>query len=115
MTNTKTPRRRRPNARPNEVIGGGFFVFRRGKQTGRVGIRTNLPFEHGSFEQALAEATRLAKLCAGETFEVFQTSGAIATSNQDLLFAELRDAGACVEKSAVDDAVSEDAMMQEAA
>jgi len=99
MTSTTAPRRR-PNARPNEVIGGGFFVFRRGKQTGRVAIRTNLPFEHGSFEQALTEATRLAKLCAGETFEVFQTSGAIATSNQDLLFAELRDAGACVEQEA---------------
>jgi len=100
MTSTTAQRRRRPNARPNEVIGGGFFVFRRGKQTGRVGIRTNLPFEHGSFEQALAEATRLAKLCAGETFEVFQTSGAIATSNHDVFLAELCEAGASVEQEA---------------
>ncbi|MFD2650703.1 hypothetical protein [Brucella rhizosphaerae] len=98
---SKTPRRRRsPAPRRNEVIGGGFFVFRRGKQTGRVSVATSLPYEHGSFEQALAEATRLAKLCPGETYEVFQTSGAIATSNQGLLFAELREAGASVENVA---------------
>jgi hypothetical protein len=86
MTNAKTPRRRRsPAPRTNEVIGGGFFVFRRGKHTGRVSVATTLPYEHGSFEQALAEATRLAKLCPGETYEVFQTSGAIATSDQALV------------------------------
>ena len=86
MTNAKTPRRRRsPAPRKNEVISGGFFVFRRGKQTGRVSVATTLPYEHGSFEQALAEATRLAKLCPGETYEVFQTSGAIATSDQALV------------------------------
>lgn len=115
MTSTTAPRRRRPGVRPNEVIGGGFFVFRRGKQTGRVGIRTNLPFEHSSLEQALAEATRLAKLCSGETFEVFQTSGAIATSNHDVFLTEIRKAGASVEDAVVDDAVSEETAMQEAA
>jgi hypothetical protein len=96
--NAKTPRRRRsPAPRKNEVIGGGFFVFRRGKKTGRVSVATTLPYEHGSFEQALAEATRLAKLCLGETYEVFQTTGAIATSDQDVFLAELREAGASVE------------------
>lgn len=99
--NAKTPRRRRsPAPRRNEVIGGGFFVFRRDKQTGRVSVATTLPYEHGSFEQALAEATRLAKLCPGETYEVFQTSGAIATSDQDVFLAELREAGASVENVA---------------
>ncbi|MBA8821473.1 hypothetical protein BRY73_16265 [Ochrobactrum sp. P6BS-III] len=77
MTAT-TPRRRSSKPRLNEIIGGGFFVFRRGKKTGRVGVYTTMPYEHGSFEQALAEATRLAALCPGETFEVFQTSGAVA-------------------------------------
>lgn len=96
-----SPRRRRSTApRINEVIGGGFFVFRRGKQTGRVGVATSMPYEHGSFEQALEEASRLAKLCPGETFEVFQTSGAIATSNHDVFLAELREAGASVEQEA---------------
>lgn len=71
-------RRRSPKPRINETIGGGFFVFRRGKKTGRVGVRGGLPFEHGSLEQAAAEATRLAKLFPGETFEVFQTSGVVA-------------------------------------
>jgi len=71
-------RRRSPKPRINETIGGGFFVFRRGKKTGRVGVRGSLPFEHGSLEQAAAEATRLAKLFPGETFEVFQTSGVVA-------------------------------------
>ncbi|WP_235925481.1 hypothetical protein [Brucella pseudintermedia] len=70
--------RRSSKPRLNEIIGGGFFVFRRGKKTGRVGVFTTMPYEHGSFEQALAEATRLAALCPGETFEVFQTSGAVA-------------------------------------
>ena len=77
-----TKRRRSPKPRPNEIIGGGFFVFRRGKKTGRVGVFTTMPYEHGSFEQAVAEATRLAALCPGETFEVFQTSGAVACCAQ---------------------------------
>lgn len=111
MTNAKNPRRRRsPAPRKNEVIGGGFFVFRRGKLTGRVSVATTLPYEHGSFEQALAEATRLTKLCPGETYEVFQTSGAIATSNHDVFLAELRDAGAGVEH-----VTSEDHQLAEAA
>lgn len=70
--------RRSLKPRPNEIIGGGFFVFRRGKKTGRVGVYTTMPYEHGSLEQATAEATRLAALCPGETFEVFQTSGVVA-------------------------------------
>ncbi|MBC8719265.1 hypothetical protein [Ochrobactrum sp. Marseille-Q0166] len=78
MTTVSPRRRRSPAPRKNEVIGGGFFVFRRGKKTGRVAPGSNMPYEHGSFEQALAEATRLAKLFPGEVYEVFQTSGATA-------------------------------------
>lgn len=60
------------NGRPGEVIGGGFFVFRRGKRTGRVGCRPNaLPFEHPTYESAKKEADRLSSLCPGETFVVF--------------------------------------------
>ena len=58
--------------RSGEVIGGGFFVYRRGKKTNRVAISTSLPFEHPSYESALKEAHRLATLCPGETFCVFQ-------------------------------------------
>lgn len=69
-----TPRRR-IKARPDEQIGGGYFVFRRGKRTGRVGIKTNVPYEHASYEAAAREAARLAALNKGEIFEVFSTTG----------------------------------------
>jgi hypothetical protein len=58
--------------RPNEKIGGGYFVFRRGKKTGRISVRTSvLPFEHPTFAAAMEEAHRLAEKHVGETFEVF--------------------------------------------
>lgn len=60
-----------PKVRKNEVVGGGFFVFRRGKKTGRIGVKRNcLPYEHGSFEQAYEEAQRLAAANPGERFVV---------------------------------------------
>jgi hypothetical protein len=59
--------------RKNEKIGGGYLVFRRGKKTGRVGVRYNtLPFEHPSYHAAAQEAERLAKENPGETFRVFK-------------------------------------------
>lgn len=54
-----------------EVVGGGWFVFRRGKKTGRIGAGGQLPFEHGSGEAAYKEAERLARKNPGETFQVF--------------------------------------------
>lgn len=64
--------------RRSETIGGGYFVFRRGKRTGRVGIRTTLPFEHPDLASATAEASRLARENPGETYEVFQSTGVVA-------------------------------------
>lgn len=56
-------------ARKGEVIGGGFFVFRRGDDTKR--IRPSMwPYEHGSFSQALAEAERLREE-TGHDYQVF--------------------------------------------
>lgn len=58
--------------RNKECVGGGYFVFRRGKKTGRIGIRLKtMPFEHPSLESAQAEAARLASLNPGEVFKVF--------------------------------------------
>jgi len=58
--------------RKGEVIGGGYFVLRRGKKTGRVSIKSSLPFEHGSKESALRECDRLTELYPGESFKVFK-------------------------------------------
>lgn len=64
------------NNRPNECIGGGFIVFRRGRRTNR--IRPNhWPFEHPTREQAEAEARRLAELHPGRVFCVFRQDAAI--------------------------------------
>lgn len=69
--------------RDNETIGGGFFVFRRGKKTGRVGVGSPLPFEHGTFESALKEARRLVSLFPEETFCVLQQEAVVKGAEKD--------------------------------
>lgn len=64
-----------PGARPREVIGGGHFVFKRGKRTGRIETGAGrfsggIPFEHGTLESALNEAARLTIEHGGQ-FDVF--------------------------------------------
>lgn len=44
--------------REGEKIGGGFFVFRRGRKSGRIRA-PEWPFEHPTFEAAFAEMERL--------------------------------------------------------
>ena len=62
--------------RKGEVIGTGFFVFRRGKRTGRIAVSPHrMPFEHASEDAAMDECIRLAKANPGETFEVFKSLG----------------------------------------
>lgn len=62
-----------PRQRRNETIGGGFFVFRRGKKTGRISVNSTLPFEHGCIEDACEEAKRLVKKFNGkEKFAIFK-------------------------------------------
>lgn len=58
------------HARPGEFIGGGWFVFRRTRGTGRIRV-PEWPFEHQTRELAQAEADRLAARHPGETFAVF--------------------------------------------
>ena len=65
------------NARTGEMIGGGFFVFRRGSEHGRIrpttkGKTTMLPFEHPTREAAEEEMERLAILHKGREFCVFE-------------------------------------------
>ena len=64
------------HTRPNEVIGGGFFVFRRGNYANRVKPGP-LPFEHGTFESAQTEAIRLANEHPGLKFIILQDLAAV--------------------------------------
>ena len=58
--------------RRNEVIGGGYIIFRRGKKTGRIGVKPHcLVFEHGSYESAQKEVARLEEVNPGEKFHIF--------------------------------------------
>lgn len=64
-----------------EVVGGGFVVFRRHRDSGRVAApHDGLPFEHPSIEAATMEAARLADKFPGRRFCVFrQVADAICT------------------------------------
>ncbi|MBD9542905.1 hypothetical protein IB276_26010 [Ensifer sp. ENS04] len=62
-----------PGERPREAIGGGHFVFKRGKRTGRIENR-GIPFEHSSLDAALSEAARLTIEHGGQ-FDVFSRIG----------------------------------------
>jgi hypothetical protein len=56
-----------------EVIGGGWFVFRRGKRTNRISVRHSvMPFEHASEESATTEACRLKLYNPNERYGVFK-------------------------------------------
>jgi hypothetical protein len=56
--------------RDGEQIGGGFFVFRRGRKIGRVQC-PEWPYEHPDLASAHAEAERLRAKYPGERFDVF--------------------------------------------
>lgn len=68
----------RPRARRNEKVGGGYFVFKRGRRTGRIKtghiLAGKMPFEHATLESALDEAARLSVERGGK-FEVFSRVG----------------------------------------
>ena len=55
-----------------EVVGGGLLIFRRGKKTGRIGIKRNaIAFEHGNLMSAQEEVNRLTDENPGEKFVIF--------------------------------------------
>lgn len=64
LMNPKEPRQ-------HELIGGGYFVFRRGDDTGRI-RPSHWPFEHPTREAAEAEAAKLAAAQPGYRFNVVQ-------------------------------------------
>lgn len=66
------------DGRPNENIGSGFFVFRRGEWSGRIRPSKNFPFEHATLEAATAEAARLAASRPGSRFDVMGIVSSVA-------------------------------------
>lgn len=71
-----------PGPRQREEIGGGHFVFKRGRTTGRIktGRVGHIPFEHATLEDALDEAARLSVEKGGK-FEVFSRVGGAEGDN----------------------------------
>jgi hypothetical protein len=71
------------SGRKGEKIGGGFFVFRRGKKTGRVGVTSSLPYEHPSLSSAVAEAERLSQANPGEIYQILGPMGQTFTTPEN--------------------------------
>lgn len=62
--------------RPGEVIGGGFFVFRRGEVGNRIKPGP-MPYEHGTFASAQKELLRLSEINPGQRFVILQDLAAV--------------------------------------
>lgn len=63
-------------ARPNEVIGGGFFVFSRQPDTHRI-HPAKYPFEHPDRGAAETEAGKLAEQFPNREFIIVQQVGGV--------------------------------------
>lgn len=63
-------------ARENEEIGGGYFVFRRGERTRRI-RPSQFPFEHATLKAAIEMARQHATEQPGFTFDVVQVVASI--------------------------------------
>ena len=76
------PARRSPfKPRQGEVIGGGYFVFRRGDSSGRI-RPSDWPFEYDTLVAAQTQAELLAKRRPGYAFEVFARLARHLTSTE---------------------------------
>lgn len=62
--------------RPGEVIGAGYFVFRRGDGTKRIRPAV-WPFEHPSRAAAILEAEKLAAAMPGYQFDVLEVVASV--------------------------------------
>jgi len=59
------------DGRPEEKIGGGYFVFRRHRGSQRI-APAKLPFEYSTIEAASAQADKLAYMFPGQKFDILQ-------------------------------------------
>ncbi|MDR7039634.1 hypothetical protein J2X36_004410 [Methylobacterium sp. BE186] len=62
--------------RPPQTIGGGYFILRRARKGRRLTLIGRYPYEHGSLEEAEAQAEILAARTGGE-FAVFRQVGTV--------------------------------------
>lgn len=76
-------------ARQGELIGGGFFVFRRGTTTGRIRPNKLWPFEHPTRASAEAEAQRLSEKFPGQTFITVEQVAFAYTEPADIVSIEV--------------------------
>lgn len=67
-------------ARPGEAIGGGYFVFRRGDDTGRI-RPANWPFEYATQEAAQAQANILASRNPGYRFDIVHVVASVTAED----------------------------------
>lgn len=79
-----TTRWHQQRTQSGDVVGGGFFVFRRGRTTGRVKIDPQkMPFEYASIEDALYAAREQSRAHRGVTFSIFQQVCALKASSEE--------------------------------
>ncbi len=64
-------------AADGERIGAGWFVFRRGRRTGRIKIATSSPMEYATEARAMQKARELAEKHPGITFDVFRLAASV--------------------------------------
>ena len=90
------PKQQANRTQRGEVVGGGYFVFRRGRTSKRIkpDLR-GFPFEHATLQAAEAEASRLARLNPGNQFVVLQQVSAVThyfVPADDIVAGSLEDA-----------------------
>ncbi|AWN42329.1 hypothetical protein [Methylobacterium durans] len=64
------------SSKPPQAIGGGYFILRRAKKGRRLTLIGRCPYEHGSLEEAEAQAEVLA-VRTGSEFAVFRQVGTV--------------------------------------
>jgi len=56
--------------RTGEVVGNGFFIFRRGEKANRI-KPGHMPYEHPTLESARTERDRLSAANPGKKYHIF--------------------------------------------
>jgi hypothetical protein len=79
MSRSSDARWNEGRAARGELIGAGWFVFARGRTTGRIKIPTNTPWEYATEADAMRYARQLAAKNPGRTFDVFRIAASVTS------------------------------------